>query len=133
MLRAYGVRISNFLNSKNEIQQLVILSFAIYRYFRKKSLQISSPSIFCVIFFLNNVQFLITLNSNTAKSCKYKKRYKELNLFKKIFNIPSSLHKNIRKLRLEIKVNWEKETNKQTTTTATIQPQPDINYNLFYL
>ena len=38
----------------------------------------------------------------------------------KFFTISlNNLHKNIRKLRLEIKINWEKQTNKQTTTATT--------------
>ena len=69
-------------------------------------------------FFKKNILFLITLNSNTAKQCKYKKRYKELNFLKKKVTI--YLHKNTRRVRLERKsTKKNKQTNKKKTTTAT--------------
>ena len=45
-----------------------------------------------------------------------KKRLQELNVLKKV---TIYLHKNIRKVRLERKINQEKQRNKQTATTTT--------------
>ena len=64
-----------------------------------------------------NIQFLITLNSNTAKQCKYKKRYKELTKLK-LKKCCNRLSQKYQKSETR-KRNQLGETNKQTTTAVT--------------